>query len=75
METLKRFLVESWRAKLVSLFIALSIWYLIRSHLESDKKDFPVPGELSNPKREDSILGPLIPTPPLIPVPGGEVKG
>ena len=44
METIKRFLVDSWRAKLVSLFIAISIWYLIRSHLEADRREFPVPG-------------------------------
>jgi hypothetical protein len=42
MEKVKRFLVESWRAKLVSLFIAISIWYLIRSHLEGDQREFPV---------------------------------
>ena len=80
METLKRFLVESWRSKLVSLFIALSIWYLIKSHLSGAKQDFPVPGTTpsapaSGPALEDSLLGPLIPTPVTIPVPGGGAKG
>jgi len=81
MEKIKRFLVESWRAKLVSLFIAISIWYLIRSHLEGDQREFPVPGTApaSVPGLEESILSPLIPAPapvPLpIPIPGGEPKG
>jgi hypothetical protein len=81
METIKRFLVDSWRAKLVSLFIAISIWYLIRSHLESARREFPVPGTAPTavPGLEESILSPLIPPPvpvPLpIPIPGGEPKG
>jgi len=81
METIKRFLVVSWRAKLVSLFIAISIWYLIRSHLEADRREFPVPGTTPSavPGLEESILSPLIPPPapvPLpIPIPGGEPKG
>lgn len=85
METIKRFLVENWRAKLVSLFIAISIWYLIRSHLEGDRREFPVPGTApvvpvrpaANPGLEESILSPLIPAPvPVpIPIPGGETKG
>ena len=80
METLKRFLVESWRSKLVSLFIALSIWYLIKSHLDGAKQNFPVPGTtptstVPGPVLEDSILGPLIPTQVPIPVPGGDAKG
>jgi hypothetical protein len=79
METIKRFLVDSWRAKLVSLFIAISIWYLIRSHLEADRREFPVPGTAPTPVLEESILSPLIPPPvqvPIpIPIPGGEPKG
>jgi hypothetical protein len=79
METIKRFLVDSWRAKLVSLFIAISIWYLIRSHLEADRREFPVPGTAPAPVLEESILSPLIPPPvqvPIpIPIPGGESKG
>jgi hypothetical protein len=64
METIKRFLVDSWRAKLVSLFIAISIWYLIRSHLESARREFPVPG-----------TAPPVQVPIPIPIPGGEPKG
>jgi hypothetical protein len=87
MEKVKRFLVENWRAKLVSLFIAISIWYLIRSHLEGDRREFPVPGTVpavpvrpvGSPGLEESLLSPLIPAPapiPLpIPIPGGEPKG
>ena len=79
METIKRFLVDSWRAKLGSLFIAISIWYLIRSHLEADRREFPVPGTAPAPVLEESILSPLIPPPvqvPIpIPIPGGEPKG
>lgn len=78
MERLKQFLVEGWRAKLVSLFIAISIWYLIKSNLDGAKRDFPVPGTTEPAAVPDaSILGPLIPAPvPVpIPVPGGDTKG
>ncbi len=84
MERIKRFFVESWLAKLVSLCIAFSIWYLIKSNLET-RRDFPVPGTVpaTSPRTpagatlEDSLLGPLLPAPipapaPLsVPVPGG----
>ena len=80
MENIKRFLVEGWKAKLVSLFIAISIWYLIKSNLDGARRDFPVPGTtVPATVPEDSILAPLIPAPvpvPVpIPVPGGDNKG
>lgn len=78
MERIRQFLVEGWKAKLVSLFIAISIWYLIKSNLDGAKRDFPVPGTtVPSPAPDASILGPLIPAPvPVpIPVPGGETKG
>ena len=80
METLKQFLVEGWKAKLVSLFIAISIWYLIKSNLDGTRREFPVPGTtVPASVPDDSILGPLIPAPvpvPVpIPVPGGDNKG
>lgn len=80
MESIKRFLVEGWKAKLVSLFIAISIWYLIKSNLDGARLDFPVPGTtVPAAVPDDSILGPLIPAPvpvPVpIPVPGGDNKG
>ena len=81
MESLKRFFVDNWKSKLVSLFIAAASWHLIQSHLnEAATRSFPVPGTStsplappSGPALEDSILGPLIPAP--IPVPGAGVKG
>jgi hypothetical protein len=80
METLKQFLVEGWKAKLVSLFIAISIWYLIKSNLDGARREFPVPGTtVPAAAPDDSILAPLIPAPvpvPVpIPVPGGDNKG
>lgn len=89
MERIKRFFIESWLAKLVSLGIAFSIWYLIKTNLET-KYDFPVPGTSptsssrtpGGPGLDDPILGPLLPSPPLtapaplaIPVPGGAGQG
>ncbi|MCB1206583.1 MAG: hypothetical protein KDN18_20150 [Verrucomicrobiae bacterium] len=85
MEKIKDFLVDNWKAKLVSLLIATSIWYLIRSHLDGERREFPVPGTgmptstparpATTPPLEESLLGPLIPAPVTIPVPGGEPKG
>ncbi|HQW29378.1 MAG: hypothetical protein KA152_01845 [Verrucomicrobiales bacterium] len=83
MENLKHFFVDNWRSKLVSLFIAVSIWYLIKSHLDSAVQLPPVPGtgtttpirRVPGPVLDDTLLGPLIPMPAPIPVPGGDVKG
>jgi hypothetical protein len=87
MENLKKFFVENWKSKLISLFIAISIWYLIKSHLDAGRQDFPVPGTstpiplrpATGPVLDDTLLGPLIPPPPPvpvpIPVPGGDVRG
>ena len=30
MGNLKQFFVDNWKSKLISLFIAISIWYLIK---------------------------------------------
>ena len=88
METLKRFLADNWRSKLVSLLIAVSVWYLIKSHLVSGNTGFPVPGTgtetparpATGPVLDETLLGPLVPPPipvpiPATPVPGGAVKG
>jgi hypothetical protein len=75
--SLKKFFVENWKAKLVSLFIATSIWYLIKSHLDSNEPAFPVPGTgttpaarpVTGPVLDDTLLGPLITPPPTLPAP------
>ena len=80
MKSLKKFLVENWRSKFVSLFIATSIWYLIKSHLDSSEQAFPAARPATGPVLDDTLLGPLI-TPPAtvpplsVPVPGAEIKG
>lgn len=69
----RTFFLENWRGKLASLVIALAIWYLITSHLESGNASFPVPGTQSSPPARSSsgpgldedLLGPL-----SAPVPG-----
>lgn len=76
MEKVKLLIVHGWKGKLVSLFVALSIWYLIKSNLEKARQDFPVPGTApltplrpgTGPVIDESILTPLIPAP--APAPG-----
>ncbi len=86
MERIKQFFIESWKSKLVSLLIAISIWYLIKNNLESGRREPPVPGTApaaapprgpTSPVLEETLLSPLLPAPaPVpIPVPGGEAKG
>lgn len=89
MEKVKALIVHSWKSKLISLFIAFSIWYLIRSNLDENRQDFPVPGTApltplrpsTGPVIDESILSPLIPAPapapaPVpLPVPGAAPKG
>jgi hypothetical protein len=72
MEKIKLFFVENWRGKVISLFIAISIWWVIKSHLDADRQSFPIPGTGSPTPRsttapiiDDSILNPLAP-----PIPG-----
>lgn len=74
MTRIKLFFTEHWKGKFVSLLVAFSIWYLIKSHLDSERVSFPVPGTGSPPVRttttptvEESILNPLTP-----PIPGSE---
>jgi len=69
---IKTFFVESWLAKLLSLVIATAIWYMIKSHLDSERPTFPVPGTGTPPPKtstvsglEETILAPL-----TTPVPG-----
>ena len=85
MGNLKSFFVDNWKSKFISLFIAVSTWYLIKSHLDSGNLNFPVPGTStptpsrpgSGPVLDDTLLGPFIPGPVTvpIPVPGGDVRG
>ncbi len=64
MESIKRFLVEGWKAKLVSLFIAISIWYLIKSNLDGTSATSPCRARRCRRRcRNDSILGPSFPPP------------
>lgn len=81
----KQFFTDNWKGKLVSLFIAISIWHLIKSHLDSGNQNFPVPGTTSptparpatGPVLDDTLLGPFMPPPITVPlpVPGGGIKG
>lgn len=71
---IKQIFLENWLGKVISLLIALSIWYLIHSNLERPAPSFPVPGTGENsqqpvtpPLLEDRLLTPLSP-----PVPGSE---
>jgi hypothetical protein len=89
MQRLRQFFVHNWRPKLISLGIAVAVWYLITDFLDGDRREIPVPGTGPGPVPslrgaggsglEDSILGPLLqpalPAPLPIPVPGGEAKG
>lgn len=69
--TIKTLVLESWRAKFLSLLIAVAIWYLIKSHLDADQPSFPVPGTESpvpvrttpGPNLDNTLLNPLPPVP------------
>lgn len=78
---IREFLISNWRAKLISLFIAVSIWYLIKLNLNAEKYDFPVPGTAPTASQrppsmpaaiDESILTPLIPAPVPGPVSPGD---
>lgn len=74
MQKIKHIFFNNWKPKLASLLVAMSIWYLIKSHLEEDVQEFPVPGTStptaprpSTPSLDDALLPPLAP-----PIPGSE---
>ncbi len=74
MQRIKQLVFDNWKPKFASLLVAMSIWYLIKSHLETDIQTFPVPGTTTPttprpapPTLDDALLGPLAP-----PIPGSE---
>lgn len=74
MMKIKQIFLDNWKAKLTSLLVAVSIWYLIKSHLEADIQTFPVPGTSApaaprptSPILDDALLGPL-----AAPIPGAD---
>lgn len=74
MPKIKHLLFNDWKPKFASLLVAMSIWYLIKSHLDADVQTFPVPGTAvpasprpATPTLDDALLGPLVP-----PIPGSE---
>ena len=75
---MKELIFENWKAKLASLLIAVSIWYLIKSNLDKNVRSFPIPGTGTMPTTpsinplpliDDIITNPL--APPPIPGSGG----
>jgi len=77
---MKELFFENWKAKLASLLIAISIWYVIKSHLEKSIISYPVPGTGTVPSTPSIGPGPLIKdiipnplAPP--PVPGSKSSG
>ena len=74
MQRVKQLLIDNWKPKVASFLVAISIWYLIKSHLDADVQTFPVPGTTApvTPRQapttlDDALLGPLAP-----PIPGSE---
>jgi len=65
MTQLKSVILKNWIAKLVSLAIAMSVWYLTKSNLPPVKEEFPVPGSdtVAEPEPPTNFLN-------LNPVPG-----
>ena len=37
--TVKRFFVENWRAKLMSLIVACAVWYVIKKNITTSMPD------------------------------------
>ncbi len=72
---MKDLFLNNWKAKLASLLIAISIWYVIKSNLVQDNISYPVPGTEPGapsvdpvPVIEEIINSPLAPPP----VPGSK---
>lgn len=72
---MKDFFIKNWKAKLASLLIAISIWYVIKSNLVQGNISYPVPGTDPGtplvdpvPAIEEIISSPLAPPP----VPGSK---
>lgn len=74
MQKINQLLIDNWKPKFASFLVAVSIWYLIKSHLDAEVQTFPVPGTATpiTPRPapttlDDALLGPLTP-----PIPGSE---
>jgi hypothetical protein len=51
MQVMKRFFLENWQAKLMSLIVATAVWYLIKKNVDS------YPEQLQSERR------PILPAP------------
>lgn len=61
---MKNLLLDNWKAKFTSLFLAFAIWYLIDTNLRRpDRIQIPVPGTVS-PMPDISPNS-------VVPIPGG----
>ncbi len=65
---------KNWKAKVISLLVAMLTWYLIADHLSVDEPQYPIPGTVAPsprppsttpPALDESLLAPLrnIPAP------------
>ena len=78
---MKELFFQNWKAKLTSLLIAVSIWYVIKTNLDRKLRgNYPIPGTGTVPTApaispvpllEDIIPNPLAPPP----VPGSSKGG
>jgi hypothetical protein len=52
-EILKRFFVENWRAKLMSLVVASAVWYVIKKNITTASGIWPDDRRQPVPERHD----------------------
>ena len=56
---MKQLILNNWKTKLGSVFLAMAIWYLIKSHVERLKPptSYPVPGQGALPADSPDLRG------------------
>ncbi len=54
------FFTRNWKAKVISLLVAVLTWYLVADHLKVDEPQYPIPGTGSSPARTNPTTAPAL---------------
>ena len=53
---MKQLILQNWKAKVISLIVAVAVWYVVKGHVQQTERSFsPIPGA------QQGSSGPFVP--------------